>query len=292
MAYIDLEYVTQNNPCPHGVQFKGVFGPRSIGKTHGVIKYLYKNLNDGEAIMILRRNNLELNFQPFVNKYGAAFGKSWDIDGNMIRENRDKVIMYFSALSLAERNKNNNFDSPYVKHIIVDEVFAEKPNKNEYQQLETWITTVSRRTGVQFEPITVWLLGNSDYGHSPILEALGVYRFNGVKQKTDNGVYLFSNMESPAHVINVKSPFIRDIEISPENKPILDWTFAKQAYAMYDCGPHLYIKNVEKATQPYDMNVRAMILKYGLRKVGIPRVFVENYDCLRFIEDPALKFTI
>jgi hypothetical protein len=290
--YISFEYLTQNNPNPNGIEYRGLFGNRSIGKTHGVLKYVYKNLKDNQAFMVLRRNKLELNFQPFVTKYSAAFETDWQIDGNMIVENRDKVIGYFSALSLAERSKHMNFDSPYVTDIIVDEVFAEKPNKNEFQQLETFITTLSRRTGHPFHPIRVWLLGNNEYGYSPILDALGVFASNGRKQKTENGVYLFSEMESPANVLNVKSPLIREIDIKDGNSPVLEWTFLKQSFGLFDCGTHMYIKNIDKATMPYDLSIRQNLVKMCVRKVGIPRVYVANYECLRFLDDPALKITM
>lgn len=290
--YIDFEYLKQNNPNPNGIQYKGLFGNRSIGKTHGVLKHLYKTRKDNTAFMILRRNKLELNFQPFVTKYSAAFDVEWEIDSNMIVENRDTTIAYFSALSLAERSKHNNFDSPYVTDIIVDEVFAEKPNKNEFQQLETWITTLSRRTGHPFHPITVWLLGNFDYGFSPILDNLGVFAFNGKKQKTENGVFLFSDMPSPANVLNVRSPLIKELEIREGNEPVLEWTYMKQAFGMFDMGTHMYIKNIDKAKSPYDFTIRQNIVKMCVRKVGIPRVYVANYDCLRFLEDPALKITM
>lgn len=290
--YISFEYLTQNNVNPDGIEYKGLFGNRSIGKTHGVLKYIYKNLKNNEAFMILRRNKLELNFQPFVTKYSSAFDTDWSIDSNMIVENRDTVIGYFSALSLAERSKHMNFDSPYVTDIIVDEVFAEKPNKNEFQQLETFITTLSRRTGHPFHPIRVWLLGNNEYGYSPILDSLGVFASNGRKQKTENGVFLFSEMESPASVLNVKSPLIREILIREDNHAVLEWTFLKQSFGLFDCGTHMYIKNIERATSPYDLTTKQNLLRMCLRKVGIPRVFVQNYECLRFIDDPALKITM
>ncbi|MNE21191.1 Podovirus DNA encapsidation protein (Gp16) [compost metagenome] len=290
--YISFEYLTQNNPNPDGIQYKGLFGNRSIGKTHGVLRYVYRSLKDNEAFMILRRNKLELNFQPFVTKYSAAFDTDWQIDGNTIVENRDKVIGYFSALSLAERSKHMNFDSPYVTHIIVDEVFAEKPNKNEFQQLETFITTLSRRTGHPFHPITVWLLGNFDYGYSPIMDTLGVFGFNGKKQKVDNGVYLFSDMPSPANVLNVRSPLIKEIEIRQGNEPVLEWTYLKQSYGLYDMGTHMYIANIPQAKVPYDFTIRQNLVRMAVRKVGIPRVYVANYDCLRFLDDPALKITM
>lgn len=289
--YISFEYLTQNNPNESGIQYKGLFGNRSIGKTHGVLQYLIKNRKEGTAIMILRRNKLELNFQPFVTKYSAAFDLDWSINSNMIVENNDEVVAYFSALSLAERSKHNNFDAPYVTDIIVDEVFAEKPNKNEFQQLETWITTLSRRTGFPFHPITVWLLGNFDYGVSPIMDSLGVFGFNGKKQKTDDGVYLFSDMPSPSNVLNVRSPLIREIEIRENNEPVLEWHYMGRSYAMYDMGMHMYIKNIERAKQPYDFNVKNRIIRMAVRKVGIPRVFVENYDCLQFVNEPQLKIT-
>lgn len=290
--YIDFEYLKQNNPNPYGIQYKGLFGNRSIGKTHGVLKHLVKNRKDNTAFMVLRRNKLELNFQPFVQKYSSAFEVDWEIDGNMIVENRDTTVAYFSALSLAERSKHNNFDSPYVTDIIVDEVFAEKPNKNEFQQLETWITTLSRRTGHPFHPITVWLLGNFEYGYSPILDKLGIFSFNGKKQKTESGVYLFSDMSSPANVLNVRSPLIKEMEIHEGNKAVLEWTFLKQSFAMYDMGNHMYIANIDRATTPYDFKIRQTIVRLAVRKVGIPRVYVANYDCLRFLDDPALKITM
>lgn len=287
--YISFEYLTQNNPNPNGIQYKGLFGNRSIGKTHGVLRYLWKKRKSGEAFMILRRNKLELNFQPFVTKYSAAFDTDWQIESNTIVENRDEVIGYFSALSLAERSKHSNFDFPYVTDIIVDEVFAEKPNKNEFQQLETFATTLSRRTGHPFHPITIWLLGNFDYGTSPILDALGIFSFNGKKQKTEDGVYLFSDMPSPSNVLNVRSPLIREMDVKAGNEPVLEWTYMRQSFGMYDMGPHMYITNIEKAKVPYDFTIRRNIVKLAVRKVGIPRVFVANYDCLRFLEDPALK---
>lgn len=290
--YVSFEYLTQNNPCPQGVQFKGLMGDRSIGKTHGVLKYLINKQRDNEAIMILRRNKLELNFVPFVQKYGSAFERDWEIDGNRILENHDTPVIYFSALSLSERGKHENYDSPYVTDIIVDEVFAEKPNKNEFQQLQTWITTLSRRTGHAFHPVTVWLIGNHEYGRSPILEELGVYCENGRKQKTQDGVYLFSDLASPANTINVKSPLIREFEIHDDNHPVLEWTHMKHHYAMYDMGVHMYIKKVTKSKQPFDATIMQMIVKMCVRKKGLPRVFVQDYDCMRFIEHPALKFMI
>ena len=112
--YITFEYLTQNNPNPDGIQYKGLFGNRSIGKTHGVLKHVWKSLKENTAFMILRRNKLELNFQPFVQKYSAAFETDWSIHGNAIVENGERIVGYFSALSLAERSKHMNFDSPSV----------------------------------------------------------------------------------------------------------------------------------------------------------------------------------
>lgn len=290
--YVSLEYLTQNNPNPEGIQFKGVFGNRSIGKTHGLLKYLHKKRRNNEAFMILRRKNDELKFDTFCKKYGGAFDVEWNVEGNMIVENHDETIAYFGALSLAEKGKHLNFDSPYVTDIIVDEVYAQKPNKDEFQELETWISTLSRRTGHPFHPITVWLLGNYDYGYSPILEALGVYPFNGTKQKTSNGVYLFSQMDSPENVVNVKSPLIREFKINKDNIPLLEWTHLKQHFAMYDMGTHVYIAKIERATQPYDHSIREKIVRAAVRKVGIPRAYVQDYDCMRFVDHPALKYTI
>lgn len=290
--YIDFEYLKQNNPNPNGIQYKGLFGNRSIGKTHGVLKHLVKTRKKGTAFMILRRNKLELNFQPFVNKYSSAFDLDWEINSNMIVQDHDETIAYFSALSLAERSKHNNFDTPYVTDIIVDEVFAEKPNKNEFQQLQTWVITLSRRTGFPFHPITVWLLGNYDYGTSPILDELGIFSFNGRKQKSTDGVFLFSEMASPSNVLNVRSPLIKEIEVNTGNEAVLEWTFLNQSFGMYDMGTHMYIKNIEKAKVPYDFNIRNSILRMCVRKIGIPRVYVANYDCLRFIDEPALKITM
>jgi hypothetical protein len=288
-TYIDFEYLKQNNPNPTGIQFKGLFGNRSIGKTHGVLKHLWKTRISGEAIMLLRRNKLELNFQPFVTKYSNAFNTEWQLESNWIVENHNEIIAYYSALSLAERSKHNNYDTPYVTNIIVDEVFAEKPNKNEFQQLETWITTLSRRTGFPFHPITIWLLGNYDYGYSPILDSLNIFSFNGRKQKTDNGVYLFSNMESPQNVLNVKNPLIREMEIKKENLPLVSWIYKKQSFGLFDCGTHLYMKNIDRATDNYDYNIKAKIFKFVMQKRGLPPLFVANYDCLRFVDIPDIR---
>lgn len=285
--YISFEYLTQNNPNPDGLQFKGLFGNRSIGKTHGVLKYVHKNLREGESFLILRRNKLELNFQPFVQKYSSAFNTEWRIEGQSIvetNEEEQRIIGYFSALSLAERSKNNNYDFPYITHIIVDEVFAEKPNKNEYQQLMLWITTVSRRTGSPFHPVTVWLLGNFDYGYSPILENLNVYAMNGLKQKTENGVYLFSDMPSPEGVVGATNPLIRGFEIKEDNTPIVTWNYQKQAFAMYDMGTFMYICRVESSPNVYDLNVKGLIYRCIMRKTGLPPIFVSDYEGLRFVD--------
>lgn len=292
--YIDFEYLKQNNPNPQGVQFKGLFGNRSIGKTHGVLKHIWKERKPGEAFLILRRNKLELNFKPFVQKYSSAFGVEWELEGNTIveiNETDKNIIGYFSALSLAERSKNNNYDFPYITHIIVDEVFAEKPNKNEYQQLMLWITTVSRRTGNPFHPVTVWLLGNFDYGYSPILEGLNIFSFNGLKQKTKDGVYLFSDMPSPEGVQGARNPLVRDIEINEGNEPILTWNYQKLAFGLWDMGNHIYIAPVESSTNVYDLNIKLMIFRLIMRKQSLPPVFVKNYDCLRFIDIPENRLS-
>lgn len=287
--YIDFEYLKQNNPNPNGIQYKGLFGNRSIGKTHGVVKHMWKQRKHGEAFMLLRRNKLELNFQPFVTKYSSAFDTEWTTDGDRIIEDHDEIIAYTSALSLAERAKHNNYDTPYVTNIIVDEVFAENPNKNEFQQLQTWVTTVSRRTGYPFHPITVWLLGNYEYGYSPILDNLGIYISNGNKQKTDDGVYLFSKMESPKNVINVKNPLIKYIEINENNPCILSWVFRKQCFGLYDCGTHLYMKPIEKATDNYDLRIKERISGLLMNKRGLPPIYVASYDCLRFVNIPSYR---
>lgn len=293
--YVNFEYLKDNNPKPDGIQYKGLFGNRSLGKTHGVLKFLLSKLEPGQAIMILRRNKLELDFRSFVSKYSAAFNQYWDLDNGIIsrlsenEEAGDRIIIYTDALSLAERKKNNNYDSPYVRYIIVDEVFAEKPNKNEFNELQLWIGTLSRRTGYPFHPVEVWLLGNSDYGYSPILESLGIYKTNGLKQKTPNGVYLFSEMESPEDVVNVVNPLIRKFEIRKGNEPLLTWTYLGNAYALYDIGMHTYIKRVEKGSKPFNFEVKRDFMRAALRKDGIPRVYVEDYDCIRFLTEPALR---
>lgn len=287
--YVDFEYLKQNNPNPNGIQYKGLFGDRSLGKTHGVIKYLTDNLPEGQALMILRRNKLELNFEPFAQKYGTAFGKDWEIDGKTMVENHDRIIAYLNALSLAERGKHDNYDAPYVTNIIVDEAFATKPNKEEFNELQTWIGTLSRRTGHPFHPVTVWLIGNSDYGYSPILEKLGIFKSNGNKQKTKDGVYLFSDKASPEHVVNVKSPFIKQFTIYSDNEPMVEWNHLNCSYGLFDLGQHMYIKKIDKAKKPYDFEIQSQIVRYAIRKVGIPRVYVEDYDCLRFLSEPALR---
>ena len=58
--YIDFEYLKQNNPNPNGIQYKGLFGNRSIGKTHGVLKHLVKNRKDDFAPEIIHIKNLLL----------------------------------------------------------------------------------------------------------------------------------------------------------------------------------------------------------------------------------------
>jgi len=279
--YVRLEYIFYNNPKPSGVQFKGVFGDRSIGKTHGVLNYLCNNIQENESILFLRRNKLEMNFAPFVSKYSAAFNQNWKLEKNTISCDK-KVIMYLSALSLAERGKHNNYENPHITNIIIDEVFCEKPNKNEFQEMQTWITTVSRRTGFPFHPITIWLLGNHNYGHSPIMENLGIYASGGKKQKTDNGVYLFSDTPSPKSVINVKNPLIKNIEISKDNFPILSWWFNKIAYGLFDCGAFLYIKEVETASSPFNFDIKCSINTKIILKQRIPPIYVQNYECLRF----------
>lgn len=297
--YVSLEYVTQNTVNPDGIEYKGVFGNRSIGKTHNVLKYIYKNRKKGEAFMILRRNKLELNLEPFVQKFSSAFEVDWRVEGDKIveypmdvmvgRKNKPvgEIVAYFDALSLAERGKHKNYDAPYVTQIIVDEVYAEKPNKNEFHQLETWVTTLSRRTGFPFHPITVWLLGNNEYGISPIMESLGVFPFNGLKQKNRFGVFLFSTMQSPEHVINVKSKYIKEVKIKPKNQPIITWSYKKQSYALYDCGTFCYIKRIEKGERAYDFQVRQIVYNKIVSKAGLPPIFVETYDCLRFAELPG-----
>lgn len=288
--YIDFEYLKQNNPNPLGVQFKGLFGNRSIGKTHGVLKHIWKERKEGEAFLILRRNKLELNFKPFVQKYSSAFNSEWVLDGNTITEDGE-IIAYFSALSLAERSKNNNYDFPYITNIIVDEVFAEKPNKNEFQQLLLWVTTVSRRTGNPFHPVTVWLLGNFDYGYSPILEGLNIFSFNGLKQKTKDGVYLFSDMPSPEGVANTRSPLVRDIEIREDNEPVITWNYQKLSFGLWDMGNHMYIAPIKSSINVYDLNVKLLIFRMIMRKQGLPPIFVKNYDCLRFVEIPENRLS-
>lgn len=298
--YIDFEYLKQNNPCPDGVQFKGLFGNRSIGKTHGVLKHVWKSRKAGTAFLILRRNKLELNFHPFAMKYSAAFETEWEIDSNMLIESKSvsvsekklinkNIIGYFSALSLAERNKHSNYDNPYITDIIVDEVFSEKPNVNEFEQLQTWITTVSRRTRTPFHPVTVWLLGNSDYGYSPILENLGVYGFDGHKQKKENGVYLFSEMDSPKGSINAKNPLIKPHVVRVDNQPIISWSFKARCFAMYDFGHYVYITNAEKANLAYDGKVKDFVTRTIIRKDGIPPVYVSSYECLRFVLCPSAR---
>lgn len=288
--YIDFEYLKQNNPNPEGIQYKGLFGNRSIGKTHGVLKHIWKNRKEGEAFLILRRNKLELNFKPFVQKYSSAFDVEWTLDGNTITE-EGEIIGYFSALSLAERSKNNNYDFPYITDIIVDEVFAEKPNKNEFQQLLLWVTTVSRRTGNPFHPVTVWLLGNFDYGYSPILEGLNIFSFNGVKQKTSDGVFLFSEMPSPRGVINSRNQLVREIDIRECNEPVITWNYQKQSFGLWDMGTHMYVAPVQSSTNVYDLNIKLTLYRLIMRKQSLPPVYVQNYDCLRFIDVPENRLS-
>lgn len=287
--YISFEYLTQNNPAPYGVQYKGLFGNRSIGKTHGVLKYVYNQIKESEeetAFLILRRNKLELNMQPFITKYSTAFNTTWEIEkGNIIKED-DKIIAYYNALSLAERAKNNNYDAPFITHIIVDEVYAEKPNKNEFQQLQTWITTVSRRTGHPFHPITVWLLGNNEYGYSPIMNELQVFPEMGLKQKKSDGVFLFSKMKSPSGAINVESPLVKKMDIKEKNNPIYTWNYNGIGYEIYDFNIFLYIKRANKKVRNvWDTKTREVIFNQAYRKSNIPAVYVETYDCLKFLEN-------
>ncbi len=86
---------------------------------------------------------------------------------------------------------------------------------------------------------------------------------------------------------------VRNLPLIPvTSEPVLEWTYLKQAYGLYDMGTHMYIKNIDKAKTPYDFTIRTKIVRMCVRKVGIPRVYVANYDCLRFLDDPALKITM
>lgn len=295
--YVDIEYLTQNTINPFGIEYKAVCGDRSIGKTHAVVKYIYKNrIAKGMTFGLICRNRLETDFTAFISKYSALFNKEWQQLGDDIIEYLDddepigkkkkreyRIIFKILPLSMYERLKRNNFENPHIDGLLFDECYAENPNKDEFKQLQTIITTVARRTGLPNAPLEVWLTGNHQYGYSPILEGLNIHPDNGRKQKSKDGIFLFSDIESPPNVINVKSNLIKDYKINEGLQPIITWSYNKNNYALYDLGFFAYICRVEKARYNYDLSIRKAINNVVMKKRGLPPLYVQDYNCLRFV---------
>ena len=157
-----------------------ITGPRQVGKTYGVLKYIIEQ----KAPFILMRRTVEevqfLGINTEVNPFKVFEPEhqiTMDRAGKILNISEDGEIIGI-CLGLPTVATIRGFSASRFTDIIFDEFIPEKhviQRKTEGDALLNAYTTINGNRELEgLPPVRLWLLANSNNINSPILTALGL----------------------------------------------------------------------------------------------------------------------
>ena len=157
-----------------------ITGPRQVGKTYGVLKYM---LDNDRPFILMRRTVEEVQFlgiNQAVNPF-AVFRPERDITmdraGKILNiKEKEKIIGICMGLPTVATIRG--FSAAAFTDIVFDEFIPEKhvvQRKTEGDALLNAYTTINGNRELEGRPpVRLWLLANSNNINSPIMTALGL----------------------------------------------------------------------------------------------------------------------
>ena len=212
-GYLNVDYIV-NLDYP----FTFIIGARGVGKTYGVLKYIYENK---VKYIHLRRTQVQADllcsnaFQPYKQ---LCTDFNWNIGVTPVAKNisglaeiEDETFLtpfgYLCALSTFSNLRG--FDASDVDVIFYDEFIPEKtakPIKSEYETLLNVYETVNRNRELKgSKPVKLICCANSNTIDNPYFIGLGV--INKIASMQSKGKMIYTDDDRGLLIINLsKSP--------------------------------------------------------------------------------------
>lgn len=268
-GYLNVDAI-MNEPYP----FTFIIGARGVGKTYGVLKYIYENV---DFSIILRRTQQQSDIisnntmQPYLTLNNDML---WDVRVSSIAKNlaglykdieeNPTPFSYICALSTFANLRG--FDASNVSVIFYDEFIPEanaRPIKMEYETLLNMYETVNRNRELKGKPpVKLVCCANSNTIDNPYFIGLGIV--NKVASMQNKGKSVYTDDKRGLMVINLTD--------SPISK-------AKKNTALYRLAgdgefTSMALSNVYKGVE-YDYVCKCPIIEH------IPRVTVGEITIYR-----------
>lgn len=216
--YLESGYLNVDHIMSLDYPFTFIIGARGVGKTYGVLEYIYENR---EKYIHLRRTQVQADllsssaFQPYKQ---LCADKGWNIGVNSVAKNvsgiaeiEDDVFKdnfgYICALSTFSNLRG--FDASDVNIIFYDEFIPEttaKPIRSEYETLLNVYETVNRNRELKgCKPVKLICCANSNTIDNPYFIGLGV--INKIASMQSKGRMIYKDDDRGLLIINLsKSP--------------------------------------------------------------------------------------
>lgn len=216
--YLDSGYLNVDYIMGLDYPFTFIIGARGVGKTYGMLEYIYKNKM---KYIHLRRTQVQADllssnaFQPYKQ---LCFDNQWHIGVISVAKNVSGITEieedefkepfgYICALSTFSNLRG--FDASDVEMIFYDEFIPEttaKPIKSEYETLLNVYETVNRNRELKGQPpVKLVCCANSNTIDNPYFIGLGV--INKIASMQAKGKMIYSDKERGLLIINLsKSP--------------------------------------------------------------------------------------
>ena len=216
--YLESGYLNVDHIMSLDYPFTFIIGARGVGKTYGVLEYIYENK---EKYIHLRRTQVQADllsssaFQPYKQ---LCADKGWNIGVNSVAKNvsgiaeiEDDVFKdnfgYICALSTFSNLRG--FDASDVNIIFYDEFIPEttaKPIRSEYETLLNVYETVNRNRELKgCKPVKLICCANSNTIDNPYFIGLGV--INKIASMQSKGRMIYKDDSRGLLIINLsKSP--------------------------------------------------------------------------------------
>lgn len=243
---------------------KVLIGARQVGKTYGTLKY---HLDHDIPFLLLRRTTKELNtigknpkYDPFLKfvpeyhvrlfQYDESYNiQDYDDDGKAI-----PGTYHGTADSLPHIATVRGYDGSSFQSLILDEAVPEKivrVLKAEGEAMLNAYTTISGNRELEgHQPLTLWLLSNTNNINSPILAAfnllddlMSMQARHEEYRETKTGVSIFFGKSEK--IIEKRKQTVLARQVSADS------TFARMAYGnewAYDESPQIRTRNIKGMT--------------------------------------------
>lgn len=200
-GYLDVDSILK----PDNFPFTFIIGARGVGKTYGVLEYIYAN---SLTSIILRRTQVQADllsnkaFQPY-KQLNADKGWNIGVDSvaknvtglyNMDDEGKKTGSPFGYICALSTFSNLRGFDASDIRLIFYDEFIPEsnaKPIRMEYETLLNMYETVNRNRELNgLPPVKLVCCANSNTIDNPYFIGLGIVNKIASLQSKGKSVYM------------------------------------------------------------------------------------------------------